>query len=185
MRLTGGQERGRRLSAPKGRTTRPTAARVREAIFNILGPTPELPALDLYAGTGALGIEALSRGAPRAVFVERDGRALSALHRNLKELGLGSRAAVLPVPVLAALRKLAGEGARFGWVFLDPPYAADDVGDVLSSLSEGDLLSPQAMVMVEHDKRRGMPGVAGTLTLTDQRRYGDTALSFYRATGLC
>src|SRR5918912_1326417 len=96
MRLTGGTDRGRKLRAPKGSSTRPTASRVREAIFNILGPPPpDAPVLDLYAGTGALGIEALSRGAPKAVFVERDPRALSTLGRNLRELGLDGRATIV------------------------------------------------------------------------------------------
>src|ERR1051325_7562571 len=88
MRLTGGSDRGRRLRAPRGAQTRPTAAKVREAIFNILGPPPDGSVLDLYAGTGALGMEALSRGAARAVFVERDRNALSALRTNLRELGV-------------------------------------------------------------------------------------------------
>src|SRR5215204_5583160 len=95
MRLTGGTDRGRKLRAPRGSGTRPTASRVREAIFNILGPAPDAPVLDLYAGTGALGLEALSRGAPKVVFVERDSRALAALSRNLRELGLTERAVVM------------------------------------------------------------------------------------------
>src|SRR5213075_2389627 len=99
MRLTGGLDRGRRLRAPRGAHTRPTAAKVREAIFNILGPPPPGAVLDLYAGTGALGIEALSRGARRAVFVERDHQALVTLRRNLKELGLDERAQVVGADV--------------------------------------------------------------------------------------
>src|SRR6478609_8681313 len=106
MRLTGGLDRGRRLFVPRGARTRPTAARVREAIFNILGPPPG-PVLDLYAGTGALGMEALSRGAPAAVFVERDAAALSALRRNLRETGFEDRATVFSGDVRAAVRRLA------------------------------------------------------------------------------
>jgi len=94
MRLTGGHDRGRRLIAPRGSKTRPTASRVREAIFNILGPPPG-PVLDLYAGTGALGMEALSRGAPEAVFVERDVGALGILRRNLREVGMEGRGTVV------------------------------------------------------------------------------------------
>jgi pantetheine-phosphate adenylyltransferase len=104
MRLTGGIDRGRKLRAPRGSGTRPTASRVREAIFNILGPAPEGPVLDLFAGTGALGIEALSRGAAKAVFVERDTRALAALSRNLKELGLSDKAVVVGAKVQAGIR---------------------------------------------------------------------------------
>ena len=95
MRLTGGQDRGRRLRAPRGAGTRPTGAKVREAMFNILGPPPAEPVLDLFAGTGALGLEALSRGATSAIFVERDARALSALQRNLREGRLRYRQTVI------------------------------------------------------------------------------------------
>src|SRR5262245_1672855 len=119
MRLTGGSDRGRKLRAPRGLTTRPTASRVREAMFNILWPPPEAPVLDLFAGSGALGIEALSRGAGSACFVERDGRALAALSRNLKELGLFERAEIVALSVHQALAKLAQTDARFGWVFAD------------------------------------------------------------------
>ena len=113
MRLTGGLDRGRHLIAPRGARTRPTASKVRQALFNILGP-PAGPVLDLYAGTGALGMEALSRGAPQAVFVERDGSALSALRRNLREMRMDDRAEVIGTDVKAALRRLVSEGASTG-----------------------------------------------------------------------
>src|SRR4051812_23969742 len=135
MRLTGGLDRGRKLRAPRGATTRPTGAKVREAMFNILGPPPLEPVLDLFAGTGALGIEAMSRGAESVFFVERDARALQALHRNLRELGLAARSRVLGADVRAALKHLSAEGVRFGWVFLDPPYAANAVQAVLEGLA--------------------------------------------------
>jgi 16S rRNA (guanine(966)-N(2))-methyltransferase RsmD len=181
MRLTGGLDRGRRLIAPRGGTTRPTAAKVREAIFNILGPPPGA-VLDLYAGTGALGIEALSRGATSAVFVERDHSALGALRRNLRDIGLDERSKVLGVDVRTALRKLASDGARFCWVFLDPPYVKDTEG-LLAELSGRDLLTPCAVVVVEHDHRHPPPASVGGLFLTDRRTYGDTELSFYRCSG--
>jgi len=101
MRVTAGADRGRKLRAPRGATTRPTGAKVREAIFNILGPPPPHPVLDLFAGTGSLGIEALSRGRVAADFVERDARALGTLHRNLRELGFSGRARVIGASVLA------------------------------------------------------------------------------------
>jgi 16S rRNA (guanine966-N2)-methyltransferase len=181
MRLTGGLDRGRRLFVPRGSRTRPTASKVREAIFNILGPPPG-PVLDLYAGSGALGIEALSRGAPAAVFVERDGSALSALRRNLREAGLEARATVLGADVRSALRKLAGAGQQFSWVFIDPPYVKETEG-VLAELSGGDLLTDCAVVIVEHDRRHPSPPSVGCLFLTDRRQYGDTELSFYRCSG--
>jgi 16S rRNA (guanine966-N2)-methyltransferase len=181
MRLTGGLDRGRRLIAPRGARTRPTAAKVREAIFNILGPPPG-DVLDLYAGTGALGIEALSRGAASAVFVEREPAALVALRRNLRELGVGERSTVMGLDVCAALRKLAASHSQFGWVFLDPPYAKETEG-VLAELSGRDLLTPCAVVVLEHDRRHRPPGSVGGLFLTDSRQYGDTELSFFRCSG--
>jgi 16S rRNA (guanine966-N2)-methyltransferase len=184
MRLTGGLERGRRLIAPRGGQTRPTGAKVREAIFNILGPPPDGGVLDLYAGSGALGIEALSRGAHAAVFVERDHAALAALRRNLRELGVEERSMVLPTDVCTALRKLGSTTPRpaFCWVFLDPPYAKESAG-VLSELSGSELLTPCAVVVLEHDRRHRPPASAGGLFLTDRRQYGDTELSFYRSSG--
>lgn len=185
MRLTGGLDRGRRLRAPRGVGTRPTGAKVREAMFNILGPPPEDPVLDLFAGTGALGLESLSRGATTACFVERDARALAALHGNLRDLGLGARARVLASDAQVALRQLAGQGARFGWVFLDPPYAAGVIAQVLEVLAGGSLLASGAVIIVEHDKRHVPPETVGGLHLTDRRFYGDTGVSFYRReTGL-
>ena len=125
MRIIAGALKGRVLSPVQGRT-RPTAAKVREAIFNILGAAvAEARVLDLFAGTGALGIEALSRGAAAAVFVEDHPEALKGLRRNLETLGLLERSQVLPLPVAAALRKLSARGAPFGLVFLDPPYGGE------------------------------------------------------------
>jgi 16S rRNA (guanine966-N2)-methyltransferase len=186
MRLTGGLDRGRKLRAPRGAQTRPTAAKVREAIFNILGPPPAGAVLDLYAGTGALGIEALSRGASRAVFVERDHQALVALRRNLKDLGLEERASVMGADACSALRRLEGTDQRFSWVFLDPPYVKETEG-VLAEVGGRELLEPCAVVIVEHDRRNRPPGENGSsvggLFLTDRRQYGDTELSFYRCSG--
>jgi 16S rRNA (guanine(966)-N(2))-methyltransferase RsmD len=185
MRLTGGLDRGRKLRAPRGATTRPTGAKVREAIFNILGPAPENPILDVFAGTGALGIEALSRGATGACFVERDGRALQALHRNLRELGVAGRARVLGTAAQAALRQLSEEGARFDWIFIDPPYAAGVVASILETIAGGNLLAGGGVIIVEHDKRHIPPDAVASIHLTDRRFYGDTGVSFYRSdTGL-
>jgi 16S rRNA (guanine966-N2)-methyltransferase len=185
MRLTGGLDRGRKLRAPRGATTRPTSAKVREAIFNILGPPGETAILDIFAGTGALGIEALSRGTGNAYFVERDGRALQALHRNLKDLGLAARGRVVGTEAHAALRQLANEGLRFGWVFIDPPYAANLVTSVLEILAGGDLLASGGVIIVEHDKRNVPPEAVASVRMTDRRFYGDTGVSFYRSeTGL-
>ena len=185
MRLTGGTDRGRKLRGPRGSGTRPTASRVRQAIFNILGPPPDAPILDLFAGTGALGIEALSRGAPKAVFIERDTRALANLTRNLKELGLEDRAVVLGGSVQTVLARIGETHGAFAWVFVDPPYASEEAERALSSLANCGALAPGAVVIVEHDKRNVPPDAAGDLHLVDRRYYGDTGVSFFRrATGL-
>jgi len=182
MRVTAGADRGRKLYAPRGAITRPTSAKVREAIFNILGPPPPYPVLDLFAGTGSLGIEALSRGAVGADFVERDARALAALHRNLRDLGFTDRARVVGGSVLSALHRMTGQkGTRvFGWVFIDPPYASGEAGTVLSVLAGGELLAEGAIIVVEHDRRHLPPAAVGTLVMIDRRFYGDTGVSFYR-----
>ena len=182
MRVTAGAERGRKLRAPRGATTRPTGAKVREAIFNILGPLPPSPVLDLFAGTGALGIEALSRGASKATFVERDHRALAALHRNLRAFDLSARARVMDSKVDVALHRLSSDetAEKFSWVFVDPPYAAGEVESVLTLLSGGALLDTGAVVIVEHDRHSIPSDRVGVLEMVDRRFYGDTGLSFYR-----
>ena len=188
MRLTGGSDRGRRIKAPRGPRTRPTAAKIREAIFNILGPPPDGAVLDLFAGTGSLGLEALSRGARRVVFIERERQALSVLRQNLRELGFESRSTVIAADVGTGIRRLAASVSRedrfsedrFSWVFMDPPYAKDTEA-ILAELSDQDLLAGCAVVIVEHDKRHRPPASIGGLFLTDRREYGDTELSFYRS----
>jgi len=181
MRVTAGAERGRKLRAPRGATTRPTGAKVREAIFNILGPLPPSPVLDLFAGTGSLGIEALSRGASNATFVERDHRALAALHRNLRDFALTSRARVLDSTVATALQRLSLEKSeKYSWVFVDPPYAAGEVEPVLGLLSGSKILADGAVIIVEHDRHNLPIEKVGGLERVEQRFYGDTGLSFYR-----
>ncbi len=185
MRLTGGTDRGRKLRGPRGSGTRPTASRVRQAIFNILGPPPDAPVLDLFAGTGALGIEALSRGAPKAVFVERDPRAVANLGRNLRELGFADKAVIITASVHAALGRLPPGQEPFAWIFVDPPYASDEAERTLAALAGCDAIARGAVVIVEHDKRHVPPDAAGELHLVDRRFYGDTGVSFFRrATGL-
>ena len=179
MRVIAGFLRGRRLAPVKGRI-RPTAAKVREAIFNILGDAVlKVRVLDLFAGTGALGIEALSRGAKEAVFVEEHPEALKVLRRNLEDLGLLAQAAVLPIPVVTALKKLAVRRERFSLAFLDPPYGGGVAAGVLAALAAADLLSPRAWVVAEHSRRESLPESCGSLARQGLRRYGDTQVAFY------
>jgi len=179
MRIIAGAFKGRRLAPVKGRI-RPTAAKVREAVFSILGPAVlGARVLDLFAGTGALGIEALSRGAAEAVFVEDHPESLRVLRRNLEALGLADRTTVWPLPVTTALKKLAGQGERFGLAFLDPPYGGGDAAAALSALASLHLLPPGARVVVEHSRRESLPEACGALTRLEVRRYGDTQVAFY------
>jgi 16S rRNA (guanine(966)-N(2))-methyltransferase RsmD len=180
MRVIAGAFKGRVLAPVKGRI-RPTAAKVREAIFNILGEAvAQARVLDLFAGTGALGIEALSRGAKAAVFVEDHPAALKVLRRNLEDLGLTAQAQVFPGAVTPALKKLAARKDRFSLAFLDPPYGGG-AADALAALAAADLLAPQAWVVAEHSRRDSLPEICGSLTRRELRRYGDTQVAFYLA----
>ncbi|MFZ5453313.1 MAG: 16S rRNA (guanine(966)-N(2))-methyltransferase RsmD [Thermodesulfobacteriota bacterium] len=179
MRVIAGALKGRRLAPVKGHI-RPTGAKVREAIFNILGDAVEdARVLDLFAGTGALGIEALSRGAREAVFVEDNPEALQVLRRNLEDLDLKDRVRVLPVAVRQALKKLAVHGEDFDLAFLDPPYGGEKAAAALEALSAAAILAPAAWVVAEHSRRDQLPEAAGELIRRDLRRYGDTQVAFY------
>lgn len=180
MRIIAGFLKGRPLAAVKGKI-RPTSDKVREAVFSILGPAVlEARVLDLFAGTGALGLEALSRGASSAVFVEEHPASLAVLRRNIERLGLGDRTEVLPLPVQAGLRKLAARGAVLDLAFLDPPYGGGLAAAALADLAAARILSPGAWVVVEHSRRETPPEGAGALQAMDLRRYGDTRVAFYQ-----
>ncbi len=187
MRVTGGELRSRRLVAPKSNATRPTQDRVREALFSILGSRgvfDDGPArvLDLYAGTGALAIEALSRGAGHAVLVEKGRDALKAIHENLAELGLATRATVLAVTCEKALAAPARLGGPFDLVLVDPPYV--DLPAVLRLLvAVVPLLAPGATLVLEHGTGTKLADVEG-LTLEDSRVYGDTTLALFASANL-
>jgi len=181
MRVIAGALKGQRLTTPKGRTTRPTADQVRIACLDTLMPYLEAgPFLDLFAGAGGVGIEALSRGAPSAVFVEQDRAAVMALADNIDRLGLASRARVLRRDVLRSLEALARDGARFGVAFLDPPYASADAAPALERLGRGDCLLPGAVVVAQHSTKAPPPAELGVLTLWKSRRFGETTLTFFR-----
>jgi 16S rRNA (guanine966-N2)-methyltransferase len=168
---------GRRLRAPRGRDTRPTSDRVREALFSMLGPLDGARVLDLYAGSGALGIEALSRGAAEATFVDSAPRAVRAVADNLRALGVEG-ATVLRQDARAFLRKAGAAGRQYDLVFLDPPYRrAAGLGPELSrALPE--VLSPAARVASESDRRAPL---ALALALAVERRYGDTLIRIHES----
>jgi len=179
MRIIAGSFKGRRLATVRGKI-RPTSDKVREAVFNILGPAvTEARVLDLFAGTGALGLEALSRGANLAVFVEDHAASLTVLRRNVETLGLTDRVEVLPLSVKAGLKKLAARQAEFELAFLDPPYGGGLAAATLKDLAAARILSPSAWVVAEHSRREALPEAVDTLALMELRRYGDTQVAFY------
>ncbi|MGO0123361.1 16S rRNA (guanine(966)-N(2))-methyltransferase RsmD [Desulfothermobacter acidiphilus] len=180
MRITGGSAKRCRLASPKGKKTRPTSERVKGALFNILAPyLSGAHFLDLFAGTGGIGIEALSRGAERAVLVEKDPQALRLLRENLQRSGLSERAEVRGGDVLRLLPRIARGEQRFDIIFLDPPYARGYEAKVLRLLVQEGLVQRNGWVIVESSARELPPDRVEQLVLRRRERYGDTALSFY------
>jgi 16S rRNA (guanine966-N2)-methyltransferase len=182
MRIIGGRVGGRTLKTPKGSNTRPTSDKVRGAIFNMLmargDPPPRV--LDLYAGSGAMGLEAVSRGAHTAIFVEADRDTCDLIRTNADALALAAE--VKCSPVVRWINKEAG--GTFGWIFLDPPYASHETGELdkaLELIAKKGLCDPDGgLVVAEHDWRNPPDERYGPLALLDRRRYGQTAVSMYR-----
>ncbi len=188
MRVIGGTHRGRRLAAPRGDATRPTSDRVREAVFSRIESTASYalsgPALDLFAGSGALGIEALSRGAPHATFIERDRTALSCLRSNLESLGLVASATVLAGDARSFMRRAAPPGGPFSLLFLDPPYRIDksEVRSAVVTLARTGAVTAGTLVVWEHATTEVPEWPEGFGDL-GARRYGDTTVSMARLEG--
>ncbi|HEX5065291.1 MAG TPA: pantetheine-phosphate adenylyltransferase [Myxococcota bacterium] len=179
MRVTGGELGGRRLRVPAS-GVRPSADRVRESVFAWLGDLEGVRALDLYAGSGALGIEALSRGAAATVFVDQATASLAALRRNLADLELRTRARVVRGDVVRALRRLARERARFDLVFADPPYASDEAARLFVEPSLREILAPGGTLVLECGRRHDLPTPEG-FAVVEERHYGDTRVVRYVA----
>jgi 16S rRNA (guanine966-N2)-methyltransferase len=184
MRVIGGNARGRRLKVPKGQEVRPTAARVKEALFNILPrDLSGARVLDLYAGTGNVTIEALSRGAAEAILVDSSTASGRAIRENLRRLELVDRTKVWIMPVTRAIRLLTKRKEAFDFIFLDPPYGQRLVEKTVKLIGEGDLLRESRVLIAEHGIRDPVAERYGSLVLCDQRRYGDTVLSFFKPAG--
>jgi 16S rRNA (guanine966-N2)-methyltransferase len=187
MRVIAGTLRRRTLEAPAGMETRPTSDRLRETLFNVLAPRMEgARFLDLYAGSGAVGVEAVSRGAERVVMVERAAAALKVLRANLESLGLRGGVRVEAVSVAAFLKKVRAVSAGFVFdiVFMDPPYDAEDEYTLTLGLLGGEglrLLAPDAVVIAEHRRKEKLEERYGVLERTRVLEQGDAGLSFYRA----
>jgi 16S rRNA (guanine966-N2)-methyltransferase len=186
MRIVSGSAGGLHLKVPKGYKVRPTADQVKEAIFNILTsrfPLTDIAILDLFAGTGALGIEALSRGARSAVFVDASPEAQRVIQTNLNATGLRRQGRVIRAYVAKGIKVAEEQGLRFGGVFLDPPYDEGWVDKTLRPLARSTILVPGAWVVVEHSQQEEGAESYSLLALTDRRRYGTTGVSFYQHQG--
>jgi 16S rRNA (guanine(966)-N(2))-methyltransferase RsmD len=180
VRIVAGSARGRRLRAPRGRLVRPTTDRVKEAMFSMLtsrGACADLRVLDLFAGTGGLAIEALSRGAASAVLVDSSRAATQAINANLAAAEF--TAEVLTMPVARALAQLAAAGRRFDGVLLDPPYEQGLVQPTLTLLDEGALVQDGGWVVVEHGRDEAPPARLGGLVQRVHRCYGDTWIALF------
>ena len=179
MRVIGGTLRGRKLSTLKGKTIRPTADRFRESVFNIIRrQVPNANVLDLFAGTGAYGIEALSRGGQSAVFIDHSRMAVSIISRNLKLCQLETRAQVIRWDITTGLNCLNSHTTLFNLVFMDPPYNSNLVTISLKHLQALPILSPGNLIVVEHSHKEPIFSDTMNLKIVDQRRYGKSLVSF-------
>ncbi|MCD6353787.1 MAG: 16S rRNA (guanine(966)-N(2))-methyltransferase RsmD [Proteobacteria bacterium] len=180
MRIIGGKLKGRRLQACKGRFVRPTSDKIREAIFDIIAPfLSGGVVLDLFAGTGGVGIEALSRGMERTVFVEKDSRVIPILKKNIIGCQLEDRVEVISRSVSAGIKIISLRNEKFKLIFLDPPYQENLVERTLEEIWEANLLSKGGIVIAEHSTREMVGKYYGKLAGYDCRRYGNTLLSFF------
>lgn len=180
MRIIGGRAKGRRIAVPRGFSVRPTSDRIKEALFNILGPLDGQRFLDLYAGTGNVGIEALSRGAEESFFVEKIDVLVTALQKNLEAFGFQGRYKILRMDVEKAIAHLVQEGRRFDLIFADPPYRRGLIERIMSLLNAyPSLLAERGRLVIQHAATEPLQMKAETaFELVDARRYGDTVLSF-------
>ena len=183
MRIIAGEYKGRKLDFPKNVDVRPTQDRVREALFNVI--TPQIQGkrvLDLFAGSGSLGIEAMSRGAEKATFVENNLKCIHIIKKNIERVAIEDKTVVLKMDVFRALGKFEEKGDVFDIVFLDPPYYKELPKKTLIMLSQYDILSPTNTIVIEHFKKDNIPENINNILIYNQKKYGDTVLSFFRKT---
>jgi len=180
LRVISGFLGGRKIAAPKGLNTRPTSDRVKESLFNILGNfTYEKRVLDLFAGSGALGIEALSRGADFCCFVDKDSSSIKSIKENIQVFGLQSKSEVYQMNYSQALEAFASSNTSFDLIFLDPPYLKNLVNITLKELMNCNILRKGGLIVAEHSKKDNVDVNMQNLIIVKQRQYGDTVLSFY------
>jgi 16S rRNA (guanine(966)-N(2))-methyltransferase RsmD len=179
MRIISGTSKGKRLATPKGQALRPTSDRVKESIFNILGGVVEgKVVLDLFAGTGNLGIEALSRGAKRVIFIERAREATWLIKKNLAQCGMATVSEIIPKDVIRAIGILQQRGEACDLILMDPPYEKGLIEKTLWKLQSQGIYHKDSILVIEHDRRESLPTNLNGWNLIRQRKIGDTLISF-------
>lgn len=180
MRVVSGTRKGKILKAVPGSSTRPTTDKVKEAIFNIIGPYFEGGlGLDLFAGSGGLGIEALSRGADKVIFVDRDGKAIQTIHENIRTCDFEEKAEVYRNDADRAIKAILKRDLVFDYIFLDPPYRKQQLLKLLKLIDENDLLSVQGTILCEHGSDVELPDSVGRLVQRKHENYGIISISIY------
>ncbi|MGG1214828.1 16S rRNA (guanine(966)-N(2))-methyltransferase RsmD [Micromonospora provocatoris] len=184
MRVVAGERKGMPLKAVAGSTTRPTTDKVKESIFNIIGPFFDGgTALDLFAGSGGLGIESLSRGAEHAIFIEKDAKAYQVLQENIKKCRYENCSELFRIDAKRAVKALLKRDILFNLVFLDPPYHHKEYYDLVQVLVDHDKVQPNGIILCEHAKEVELPTSFGAFLLQRQETYGGTIISVYRCAG--
>lgn len=183
LRVISGSAKGHRLKSLEGLSARPTADRVKESLFNILANDIDIrhaTILDLFAGTGSLGIEALSRGAKFAIFVERNAEATKIIHENLLHTKLHLYAKIITVDCGDYIRRLPNKSDKFDIIFMDPPYSKELVTPILRLIWEKQLLKKEGVIVIETDKHDSLPEIVEDFVLVRSRKYGRTVISIYK-----
>lgn len=180
MRVISGSAKGRKIKVPKT-NLRPLSDQAREALFNILAAkVPDCDFLDLFAGSGSVGLEALSRGARLSIFVEMHRKSVEVIRENLSDLGFSDRAEVFAIDVLRAIKIFTQKGAKFDIIFLGAPYGSPDLRKVLELIGNHKLLRPKGVIIAEHRFKSVLDDAFGNLTQFREERYGDTIFTFYK-----
>lgn len=180
MRVITGSAKGRKLLSPQGERVRPTTDRIKEALFNIIGENIKNSILiDCFAGTGNIGVEALSRGAKKCYFIDNDFKSIEIIHNNLELTNLKKNAIIMNSNVSNALKKIEIKKEKVDFVFLDPPYLQEYINPTMKSLSENNILKQNNWIIIEHSKKEHLEEQYGKIKCFRQQVYGNTSLSFY------
>ncbi|WP_078547345.1 16S rRNA (guanine(966)-N(2))-methyltransferase RsmD [Litchfieldia alkalitelluris] len=184
MRVISGTCKGRPLKAVPGTTTRPTTDKVKEAIFNMIGPFFDGgEALDLFGGSGGLGIEALSRGIDKVIFVDKEFKAIQTIKENISNCGFTDRVEIYRNDANRALKAIIKREIRFDYIFLDPPYNNNQLKALIAMIADYHLLSENGYIVAEHDHEMNLPEVIGNLSIIKKEKYGITAITVYQTQG--